>query len=172
MSHNSILTVENSNTPSDVPIEFVTNSGTAIAVANVLYILGVGGVVTSAPGSSNTINVTVSGSGFTWNAVTSASPTNPIQIVPENGYACQGVSLVTFILPLAPNFGDTFIIASTTSRFQITANGSQQMRVGNAITSAGSGTLTSNTVGDFVEFVYLGSNIFQCFGPQGSLTLT
>ena len=135
-----------------------------------IQILGAGGVTTS--GVANIITINVTASGFTWNLVTSLVPVNPIQIVASNAYSCQGGVLVTFILPLTPTFGDTFIIASTTARFQIAANGGQQMRVGNVISTAGSGTLTSNSGGDFVEFVYMGSNIFQSFSPQGTLSIT
>jgi hypothetical protein len=171
MSQAGIAKVTDQILPPDVPLEFVTNSGTATAIANVINILGVGGVTTSAPGSSNTIDINVVTTGFTWNVVTSVSPANPIQLVKQNGYSCQGVSLVTFILPLAPTFGDTFIVASTTSRFQINQNGSQQIQIGNAYSTAGSGNCTSNTVGDFIELVYMGSNLFQSFAPQGTLTL-
>lgn len=152
----------------EIPIDFVTNSGTAIAIANVIEILGGSGVTTSAIG--NTITITVSSSGFTWNSVTSAN--NIVQILAENAYSCQGVSLVVFLLPLAPIFGDTFIIASTNSRFQITANGSQQMLIGAQISTAGSGTVTSNSRGDYLEIVYMGNNIFQSFSPQGTITIT
>lgn len=153
----------------DIPIDFVTNSGTAAAIDNTIEILGTGGISTSAVG--NVITINLSGGGFTWNSVTSASPPNPIQIVPQNGYVCNGVSLVTFLLPLAPNFGDEFIIISNTSTFRITENGAQTMRIGAQITSAGSGTVTSNTVGDFVQFVYVGANNFLSYSPQGTLTV-
>jgi hypothetical protein len=169
MSQAGLIAINNGNLPPDVPLEFVTDSGTAVASANILNVLGGAGVTTE--GFGNTIEIIVSSTGFTWNLVTSVSPANPIQIVAENGYSCQGTNLVTFILPLAPSFGDTFIIASTTSRFQINQNGSQQIMVGSASTTAGSGYLISNTVGDFVELVYMGSNIFQSFAPQGTLSL-
>ena len=170
MSQAGRLNIEDGDLPGDVPTSFVTNFGTATPSLHVLQVLGSGGIVTT--GSGNVITISVNASGFTWNLVTSVFPVNPIQIVGDNAYSCQGVALVTFILPLVPVFGDTFIIASTTSRFQITANGGQQMRIGAVISTAGSGTCTSNTAGDFVEFVYVGSNIFQCFSPQGTLTIT
>jgi hypothetical protein len=153
----------------EIPIEFVTNSGTAEAVLNVIEILGAGGVTTS--GSGNVITINVTGGAFTWNSVTSVSPPNPIQILAANGYVCMGASQVTFILPLAPNFGDEFIIMSNTSTFKINENGSQVMRIGAQITTAGSGSVTSNTVGDFVQFVYVGANTFLSFAPQGTISI-
>lgn len=169
MSQAGILNVTNSTVPSDVPIDFVTNSGTAVASLNVINIFGGAGVTTS--GSGNTITINVSSTGFTWNVVTSVSPVNPIQIVAQNGYICNGASLVTFILPLAPSIGDTFIILSNTARFQITENGSQQICIGTASSTAGTGNATSNSTGDQVEFVYVGGNIFRGFAPQGTITL-
>lgn len=132
--------------------------------------MGAGGVTTS--GSGNVITISVNAGAFTWNSVTSLAPTNPIQIVPENGYVCNGGSQVTFLLPLAPNFGDEFIIISNTSTFKINENGSQVMRIGAQITTPGSGNVTSNTVGDFVQFVYVGANTFLSFSPQGTLSIT
>ena len=55
MSHNSILIVEEANIPGDVPTSFVTQSGTAVPLANVLDIIGAGGIVTSASGNTVTI---------------------------------------------------------------------------------------------------------------------
>lgn len=153
----------------DIPIEFVTNSGTATASLNIIEILGAGGVTTS--GSGNVITINVVAGAFTWNSVTSLSPTNPIQIVSQNGYVCNGISQVTLLLPLAPNFGDEFIVISNTSTFKITQNGAQVMRIGAHITTGGSGTVTSNTVGDFVQFVYVGANTFLSFSPQGTLSI-
>ena len=136
-----------------------------------INIVGVGGVNVVDDPLTNTLTISVSSGSFTWQIVTSAD--NVVQIVAENGYSCQGVSIVLFLLPLAPVLGDTFIVASTTARFQIAANAGQAMRIGNAISTPGAGTATSNAAGDVVEFVYMGSNIFQSFAPLGGgITLT
>jgi uncharacterized membrane protein len=156
--------------PGDIPIEFVTNSGTAMAIANILQVKGVGGVTVSAPGSSNLINIAVSVSGFTWNEVTDA--TNPNQIVAENGYLCYGSSLVTFLLPLVGNDGDTFKIFSVTSRFQIIPNGSQKLVIGAVTGLIGAmGTATSNSPGDEITITYMGNNTWQSEPPQGTITV-
>ncbi len=171
MSHNSNQSQSGSTPviPPDVATRYNADTGFAVPAFNILNVFGGTGISTS--GSGDTLTITATGSGFKWNLVTSVSPLNPIQILVENGYSCQGVSLVTFILPLAPAFGDTFIIASTTARFQINQNGGQQIQIGSAFSTTGIGNCISNTVGDFIELVYMGSGIFQSFGPQGVLTL-
>jgi hypothetical protein len=169
MSQAGSLNESSGPSPPDVPIDFVTDAGTAIASLNVINIFGGTNITTSATGNTITINAT--STGFNWNSVTSVSPLNPIQIVAENGYICDGSSLVTFLLPLAPLIGDTFIIISNTSRFQINENGSQVIAIGTASSTAGSGNAASNSTGDEVEFVYVGGNIFRGFAPQGVISL-
>lgn len=118
------------------------------------------------------LGVTSSSIGFAWNTVTSASPTNPIQILVENGYICAGASLVTFLLPLAPSVGDTFKIFSFTSRFQIIPNGGQQIVIGTVTGLSGAtGTATSNSSGDEITITYMGGNVFQSEAPQGTITV-
>lgn len=105
-----------------------------------------------------------------WLIVTSAD--NPIQIQSFYGYICSGSSQCIFLLQLAPNLGDPFIILSSTSTFKITENGSQTIRIGAQISTAGSGYITSNTVGDGVEVYYIGSNGFLALPSQGTLSIT
>jgi hypothetical protein len=167
MSQAGLVLVENGNLPPDVPLIFYGNSGFGSAIANVFDIVGTGGISTSVSG--NVLTISVSSSGFTWNVVTSSM--NVVQIVVENGYICNGSSLVEFLLPLAPSIGDSFMILSNTARFQIDENGSQQMRIGAVLTTAGSGYVISNTVGDRVEFTYVGGNLFISNPPQGTLTV-
>lgn len=167
MSQAGIINAAGSN-PS-IPTSFVTDSGTAVPVSNVLNILG--GTDISTSGAGNTVLITFTGTtgGITWNTITSAD--NVKQIVAGNGYICRGVSQCILNLPVAPNIGDTFIILAVTSLFQITQNGSQQIRLGAQLSTAGSGTLTANTAGDEVEIVYVGSNLFFAKAPQGTLTI-
>jgi hypothetical protein len=169
MSQAGSIGVTSKTLPPDVATTYIANVGSATPVAHVLNVLGVGGVTTTASG--NTIDINVISTGFTWNVVTSISPPNPIQIVASNGYICTGGTLVTFLLPLAPSIGDSFIVASLSARFQINENGGQIIMIGANQSTAGSGNVKSNTAGDFIELVYVGSNIFMSFAPQGTITL-
>ena len=167
MSQAGIINVAGSSP--EIPTSFVTDSGTAVPVANVLNILGGTDITTSA--SVNTVLVTFTGAsgGITWNTITSAD--NITQIVAGNGYICRGSSQCVLVLPVAPNIGDTFIVCAVTSLFQITENASQMIRMGSATSTAGSGNLTANSAGDYVEIVYVGSNLFFAKPAQGTLTL-
>ena len=67
MSQSGILN-STSTTPSNVPINFVTDSGTAVAAANIINVNGGTNVTTS--GAGNTILIDVTGtSGVTWPSV-------------------------------------------------------------------------------------------------------
>jgi hypothetical protein len=159
--------LENTSTGGGGANDFVANTGSAVPLAGVVNILGAGGITTS--GSGNTITIT-GGASFKWNVVTSA--TNPNQIVANNGYICAGVSQVIFILPLVATIGDEFKVASYTATFQINQNGAQQMRIGTEITTAGSGNVASNSAGDAVDMIYVGSNTFLNLDVQGTITVT
>ena len=121
--------------------------------------------------NTTAITTNVSGGGaYTWQIVTSTVPVNPIQIVANNVYICNGAFLVTFILPLAPAIGDGFKIISNLSRFQINQNGGQQISIGSASSTIGAGNATSNSKGDEIELNYLGANLFRGTS-QGTITL-
>jgi hypothetical protein len=174
VSQSGRLGITDGMLPPDVLTTIEGNSGSGSPINNIFEILGTGGVTTSVVG--NVLTISAVSSGFTWNTVTSISPPNPIQIMAENGYICAGSSLVTFLLPLAPALGDSFIILSATSKWQVTQNGSQQVTIGPYATTVGpTGMTNSNTLGDKVEFTYIGifggAATFIASPPQGTLTL-
>ena len=93
------------------------------------------------------VSLTSSG-GFTWNDVSGAfSP------LAENGYFVTGTATGT--LPASPSQGDTikFVVDHATQDLTIDAPGTQLIRNGIGISSAG-GTCTSNAQGDSIVLVY------------------
>lgn len=168
MSQAGLLHVTDSVLPPDVPLIFETNSGNAVASANVIEILGGAGATTSASG--NVITVTVSGASFTWNVVTSAM--NPITLSPENGYIAKGLGQVVFVLPASAQVGDSYRIVSFGNLWTITENANQTITIGMLSTTAGSGSVTATSIGDAIEIVNVTQNL-QWFtvSVQGNLTI-
>lgn len=74
MSQAGILDVINSNP--EIPIDFVADSGTAIAINNEIEILGGVGIDTSASGNTITISLTGGGSGI--DSIGTQTGTNPV----------------------------------------------------------------------------------------------
>lgn len=155
--------------PSDVPTEFITNSGTAVPSLNVLEILGTGGITTT--GSGNVITIGISGTGYTWNTITSAN--NIQQIVAENAYITAGVAQCVLVLPLTASVGDSFIVTGLTSLFQITQNANQSIIFGMLTTTAGAtGSITSTGAGDHVTVVCVSTNlVFKVIDSMANLTV-
>ena len=96
--------------------------------------------------------VTLSGGGFTWNDVSGAF--SPLK---NNGYFVTATATGT--LPAAPAQGDTikFLVDHATQVLTIDAPGTQLIRIGTLVSSAG-GTAVSTLQGDSVELVYRASN--------------
>ncbi len=92
--------------------------------------------------------VTLSGGGFTWNDVSGAF--SPLK---SNGYFVTGTATGT--LPASPAQGDTikFFVDHATQDLTIDAPGTQLIRIGTLISSAG-GTAVSTAQGDSLELVY------------------
>lgn len=96
--------------------------------------------------------VTLSGGGFTWNDVSGAF--SPLK---NNGYFVTGTATGT--LPASPSQGDTikFFVDHATQDLTIDAPGTQLIRFGANVSSAG-GTATSTLQGDGVTLIYRASN--------------
>lgn len=100
--------------------------------------------------------VTLVGGGFTWNDVSGAF--SPLK---SNGYFITGTATGT--LPAAPAQGDTikFFVDHATQVLTIDAPGTQIIRFGTLVSSAG-GTAVSTGHGDSVELVYRASDTCWC----------
>src|ERR1700739_3394733 len=107
----------------EIPTEFVTDSGTAVPIANTIEVLGGTGITTSASG--NTIIITAIAMATQWNVVTSA--TNPNTLVTGNGYIAKGAGSVHFILPAAAAVGDTYVIAGYGNLWSLAQNAGQSI---------------------------------------------
>lgn len=108
------------------------------------------------------------GGGFTWNDVSGAF--SPLR---NNGYFITGTATGT--LPAAPAQGDTikFFVDHASEVLTIDAPGTQIIRLGNQVSSAG-GTFVSTAQGDSVELTYRASDTCWCAiaGFTGTWTFT
>ncbi len=88
-----------------------------------------------------------SDAGLVWsNQSGSFSPTK------NNGYFITGTSTAT--LPASPSTGDTISFNVVTSQIlTIQTSGTQQIRLGNVISTAG-GTLINTLIGDSITLIY------------------
>jgi hypothetical protein len=152
------------NVPTNVPINFVTNAGTAVSAANVINVLGAGG--TSTAGAGNTVTITATTAAMTWTdeAINFAAAAN-------NGYFCT--ASITATLPGAPAQGNVVVIeVDTASAVTVLANTGQFIRLGNAI-SASAGNAVSSKRGDSLYLVYRSSSsTWFSVSTEGTWALT
>ncbi len=158
--------IDVTGTHPDIPTMFVTDSGTAIPILNILEVLGGAGATTS--GSGNTITITITSMGFAWNVVTSAN--NPVTLTKENGYITKGAGVVDFILPAAASIGDTYRIIGYGNLWTIAQNAGQHIRLGSVVSTTGAtGSVSASMVTDCLDIVCVTSNTeFFCDTIQGN----
>lgn len=130
---------------SAIPTSFVTDSGTATPSSNVLNVLGGPGITTSGSGSAITINSVVFTDQAGSTSVTSDS----------GSFATAAITLTT---PASPAQGEVIeFVCTTSSALVVTAAGTQKIRIGSIISSAG-GTATSTLAGDALILRYRSSD--------------
>lgn len=144
-----------------------TDSGNASPIADTINFFGAGGITVTADGVQ-TVTITGSGSGFTWQVVTSAN--NPVTLTASNGYITKGVSPVDFIFPASAAIGDTFKIIGYANLWTIAQNANQLIKIGIVTSTTGvTGSVTATTVSDCLEIVCVTANLeFFCNVIQGN----
>lgn len=136
-------------TPSNVPINFITDSGTAVSSSNNINV--VGGGATSTSGAGNTVTITSTSNIVPWTdeAISFAAAVN-------NGYFCT--SALTATMPATPTQGQVVIIeTATASSVVVQANTGHVIRMGSG-SSTVAGTATSSAAGNSVYLVYRSAN--------------
>lgn len=170
---NDVMYAENVDfTGSTTPSAQVTADGQLLigaAVAPKIRVAtltaGTGITITNAAGS---ITIAAEDGGFAWNDVSGAF--SPLK---NNGYFITGTATGT--LPASPSQGDTvkFFVDHASQVLTIDAPGTQIIRMGSLVTSAG-GTAVSTLQGDSVELVYRTSDTCWCAiaGFTGTWTIS
>lgn len=144
-----------------------SDSGSATPVAHTFNIVGVGGISTSASGS--TITVSGSTSGLTWREEVGTSAT----YVANEGIFANNALTVTLTLPASPTVGNTFAAYQEgAGKVRIAQNASDQIRLGNLLSTSGvAGYIESKNVGDCVTLVAIDGNRFRAISSEGSWTV-
>lgn len=159
-----LFTAVTGNVPSNVPINFITDVGTAVSSGNNINV--VGGGATSTAGSGNTVTIT-----STSNVVPWTDEAAGFTAAVNNGYFCTAA--LTALLPAAPTQGQIVIIeCDTTGAVVVTANAGQFIRMGQTVTSV-AGTATSSKRGDTLYLVYRSaSQTWNSISTEGTWALS
>lgn len=132
--------------------------------------LTAGSGVTITPGV-NSIMISATGGGITWNEVTLTSASMAV----SNGYIANNVALVTLTLPALASFGDCIKVGGKgAGLFRIAQNAGQTIHIGNVATTTGvAGSLTAVEQYNSLELICITANtdwiVLQ--GLQGNFTV-
>ncbi len=151
------------NVPSNVPINFITDAGTAVSSGNNINVNGSG--ATSTSGSGNTVVITSTSNIVPWTdeAVSFNAAVN-------HGYFCTAA--LTATLPTATQGQIVVIEADTSGAVTIQAPTGKFIRLGAQI-SAAAGTAVSSKQGDSVYLVYRSASLtWQSISTEGTWAVT
>lgn len=141
---------------------------TAGAPAAATLTAGTGISITNA---SNAITIAVTGAGFTWTDVTTATQILAVQ----NGYLTDRGAGVVYTLPASASIGDEIIIVGKLGITTITPNANQQLLFSSASGTVGiTGTAVGTNVGDCVTLVCItsgASTVWRAVSFVGNWTL-
>lgn len=138
-----------------VPSASTLTAGTGISITN----------------ASNSITIAVTGSGFTWTDVTTATQALSV----ENGYLTDRGAGVVYTLPASASIGDEIIIVGKLGLTTITPNANQQILMSSASGTVGvTGTAVGTNVGDSITLICTtsgASTIYRAASWVGNWTL-
>jgi hypothetical protein len=161
------------NSVSPGVVETLTgNTGGAVGPngANNINVVGTGSVtVTGSPGT-NTLTISVTGSGLTWHIISTSQ-----SLVSNNGYICvsPGAALA-LALPAVSVLGDIIeVTLDGATSFSLTQGAGQQIRLGTLQTTLGAGgSITSTHQGDTIRMVCQTANTkWNILSSIGNLTV-
>lgn len=139
--------------PPAVPLQFTTDSGIAIPVANNLNVLGDSGVTTSGAGSTITITTT----GIVGNYVSVVGPTTYVVAADDYFISCDSTGgVITIQLPNAPTQYDTFVIKDRTGTAD--TNNITVTTVGGAVLIDGSTSYIFDEEYESIEVLFNGTS--------------
>jgi len=135
------------------------NSGGAVPPdgSGIIHVVGAAGTTVVGNIGTNTLTITVSGSGMTWNTIT-ASQTLAI----NNGYICISPGgALALLLPAVSALGDEIqVTLDGATSFSITQGAGQSVRLGNQVTTAGvGGSITTTQQGDTLTLICQTANL-------------
>lgn len=166
MSQAGILDAVNS-TPS-IPTSFITDSGTAVPVANELEILG--GVAVSTSGSGKTVTIDVTSAGVPWVEETTTSRS----LVVNQGVVANNAALITMTLPATASIGDLIRISGKgAGLYKIAQNAGQTVHFVDVDTTTGAaGSITAIEQYAAIELVCITDNTdFVVLSSTGNFTV-
>lgn len=117
--------------------------------SNVIFLLGTGDISVSGNPATNTLTISATGLP-TWNKISSSQT-----LVTNMGYICTGGGALSLAMPATSLVGDIIeVTLDGSTSFTITQSAGQQIRLGNAQTTAGvSGSIASTAQGDSFRMV-------------------
>lgn len=159
------------STSAAADIETITgNSGGAVGpdAGFNINLIGAGSVSVAGNPGTNTLTISVSGSGLSWSVVLGATQV----MTSNNGYIANNGAGVAFSLPAASAVGDYIaIIGMGAGGWSITQGAGQQVRVGaNASTVGAGGSTASSNQYDSIELICVVANTlwFSLGGPESA----
>lgn len=148
------------------------NSGGFVypSITGNLNILGSGSVTVSGNPSTNTLTISSSALGLTWNNITSSQTLSA-----NNGYFCNSPGgALTLLLPTTSNVGDVvYVTLDGATSWSVTQSAGQQVRFGNQTTTSGAGgSINSTMQGDTIFLVCSVANTrWNEISSQGNLSI-